>query len=320
MEIGGAQAADSETRFETKEEKLGRAPDLHAPPLEQDKNQTKSLQPQAGPSAPQADATPPGVEGRNAEISSLVSPILVIKEAQPGAQVFVDDKLTAAIDSDGQAKISSLNPGQHDLRLSLNGYEDYNQRVDVAAGQASRIVAKLEPFEPPILAEPRKTAALVSPILPPVNSLVPSLAPSIPDFVLERTLKGHSSWVTAVAFSADGQRLASGSWDETVKFWDVSTGQELGTMASKMKEVQALAFSRDGHWLATENPPTLLSFGTPRQDRKYGHFLAISLLGFWAIAGFIRLPSVPMATGWHRAWMTRLFDFGTLRRGEPYAI
>ena len=253
MEIGGAQAGNSEAKSETKEEKLGRAPELHTAPLEQDQNQTKSRQPQAGPSAPQADSTPPGVEGRNTEISSLVSPILVIKEAQPGAQVFVDDKLTAAIDSDGQAKISSLNPGQHNLRLSLNGYEDYNQRVDVVAGQTSSIVAKLEPFEPPILAEPRKTAALVSPIPPPVNSIIPSLVPSIPDFVLERTLKGHSSWVTAVAFSADGQRLASGSWDQTVKFWDVSTGQELGTMASKMKEVQALAFSRDGHWLATEN-------------------------------------------------------------------
>ena len=253
MEIGGAQAGNSETNSKTKEEKLGRAPELHTPPLEQENNQTKSRQPQAGPSAPHSDSTPPGVEGRNPEISSLVSPILVIKEAQPGAQVFVDDRLTAAIDSGGQAKISSLNPGQHDLRLSLNGYEDYDQRVDVAVGQTSSIVAKLEPFEPPMLAEPGKTVALVSPILPPVNSLVPSLARSIPDFVLERTLKGHSSWVTAVAFSADGHRLASGSWDQTVKFWDVSTGHELGTMASKMKEVQALAFSRDGHWLATEN-------------------------------------------------------------------
>ncbi len=253
MEIGGAQAGNSEAKSETKEEKLGRAPEMHAAPLEQDKNQTKSRQPQAGPSAPQADSTPPGVEGRNPEISSLISPILVINQAQPGAQVFVDDKLAAAIDSNGKAKISSLNSGQHNLRLTLNGYEDYNQRVDVVAGQTSSIVAKLEPFEPPILAEPRKTAALISPIPPPAKALVPSLIPSIPDFVLERTLKGHSSWVTAVAFSADGQRLASGSWDQTVKLWDVSTGQELGTMASKMKEVQALAFSRDGHWLATEN-------------------------------------------------------------------
>src|SRR6202011_5182248 len=93
---------------------------------------------------------------------------------------------------------------------------------------------------------------------------VPELAPSVtaaiepaaisrPDFVLNHTLKGHSGWVTGVAFSSDGRRLASGSWDQTVKLWDVPTGKELNVVGSKMKEVQALAFSRDGHWLAVEN-------------------------------------------------------------------
>src|SRR4029077_18180423 len=44
-----------------------------------------------------------------------------------------------------------------------------------------------------------------------------------------------------------------GSWDQTVKFWDVPTGQEISTVGRKMQEVQAVALSRDGHWLAAEN-------------------------------------------------------------------
>jgi WD40 repeat protein len=34
---------------------------------------------------------------------------------------------------------------------------------------------------------------------------------------------GHSADVTSVAFSPDGQTLASGSWDNTIKLWDVIT-------------------------------------------------------------------------------------------------
>jgi WD40 repeat protein len=76
---------------------------------------------------------------------------------------------------------------------------------------------------------------------------------TVPGFVLDRTLKGHSGWVTAVAFTADGRRLASGGWDQTVKLWDVATGQGLGNIASEIKGVEALAFSHDGHWLAVES-------------------------------------------------------------------
>ena len=38
---------------------------------------------------------------------------------------------------------------------------------------------------------------------------------------LIQTLAGQSDWAMAVAFSADGRRITSGSDDETIKVWDV---------------------------------------------------------------------------------------------------
>lgn len=59
------------------------------------------------------------------------------------------------------------------------------------------------------------------------------------DFSLARTLGGHRGWVTAVAFSADARLLASGSWDQTVKFWDVSSGREVQTLAPQSSGIEA---------------------------------------------------------------------------------
>src|SRR5262249_15368626 len=86
---------------------------------------------------------------------------------------------------------------------------------------------------------PLKSAATIPGGTPPPAAPVAIEAAilSRPAFVLDRTFKGHSSWVTSVAFSPDGRRLASGSWDQTVKFWDVPTGHELDTLGRKMKEV-----------------------------------------------------------------------------------
>jgi eukaryotic-like serine/threonine-protein kinase len=64
------------------------------------------------------------------------------------------------------------------------------------------------------------------------------------------TLKGHGASVESVAFSPDGQRLASGSYDQTVKIWDSATGKELFDLKGHSGPVTSVAFSPDGQRLA----------------------------------------------------------------------
>jgi len=56
-------------------------------------------------------------------------------------------------------------------------------------------------------------------------------------------LRGHSSWVRTVAFSPDGQTLASGSDDATIKLWDLRTGRERCTLTGHTRPVYSVAFS-----------------------------------------------------------------------------
>jgi len=65
------------------------------------------------------------------------------------------------------------------------------------------------------------------------------------------TLPGITEAAHFVAFSPDGKRLASASWDKTVKVWDAQTGQELLTCKGHAGIVGSVAFSPDGKRLVS---------------------------------------------------------------------
>ena len=65
------------------------------------------------------------------------------------------------------------------------------------------------------------------------------------------TLQGHSRGVTSVSFSPDGTKVASGSYDNTVKLWDVTSGECLQTLEGHSSIVFSVSFSPDGTKVAS---------------------------------------------------------------------
>ena len=65
-------------------------------------------------------------------------------------------------------------------------------------------------------------------------------------------LRGHGKEVVSLAFSPDGRILASGSWDGTVRLWNLADGQPIDTLRGfyVAYSAGALAFSSDGGRLA----------------------------------------------------------------------
>ncbi|GCA74180.1 protein TolB [Microcystis aeruginosa NIES-2520] len=64
-------------------------------------------------------------------------------------------------------------------------------------------------------------------------------------------LEGHDFWVNSVNFSLDGKTLVSGSWDNTIKLWNVETGQEIRTLKGHDGLVFSVNFSPDGKTLVS---------------------------------------------------------------------
>lgn len=65
---------------------------------------------------------------------------------------------------------------------------------------------------------------------------------------LLHSLKGHTSSIMCVAFSPNGEYIASGGgdWDNTVKLWKASTGEYIRTFRGAKHRIEGLSFSPSG--------------------------------------------------------------------------
>jgi WD40 repeat protein/Flp pilus assembly protein TadD len=85
----------------------------------------------------------------------------------------------------------------------------------------------------------------------PDTFLVPRPAFDPAKLTLLCTLNGHNDEVNGIAISPDGNTLASGSDDNSIKLWELPSGRELRTLIGHTNHVYSVVFSPDGRILAS---------------------------------------------------------------------
>jgi WD40 repeat protein len=74
---------------------------------------------------------------------------------------------------------------------------------------------------------------------------------NLPDTQPIYTLMGHSHIVNSLAMSADAKFLVSGSQDQTIRVWNLATGELVHTLKGHRDSVNAVALSPDGQIIAS---------------------------------------------------------------------
>lgn len=108
---------------------------------------------------------------------------------------------------------------------------------------------------------------------PEADAALRQVVDSVP--VLLQTFSGHTDRVVTADFSPDGKTLATGSADQTIRLWDVTTGQELHQLQGHTRVVWSLDFSPDGQQLVSagfDNTVRLWDVATGAEIRRFeGH-------------------------------------------------
>jgi len=100
----------------------------------------------------------------------------------------------------------------------------------------------------------------------------------------QKRLKGHSHFVQDVAISSDGQFALSGSWDATLRLWDLNTGQTTRRFVKHSKDVLSVAFSADNRQIVSGS-----------RDRS---------INLWNTLGQCKFTIDNAAAGAHTEWVS----------------
>lgn len=100
-----------------------------------------------------------------------------------------------------------------------------------------------------------------------------------------RALRGHNHFVSDVVISSDGQFALSGSWDATLRLWDINSGVCTRRFVGHTKDVLSVAFSADNRQIVSGSRDKTVKLWNTLGECKYtivedGHSEWVSCVQF----------------------------------------
>ncbi len=84
-----------------------------------------------------------------------------------------------------------------------------------------------------------------------------------------KSLHGHNHFVSCLALNSDNTKLVSGSWDKTIRLWDLPTAKSQDIFNGHTKDVLSVAFSHDERLIFSGGMDNSLKYWNTQGDLRY---------------------------------------------------
>lgn len=127
-----------------------------------------------------------------------------------------------------------------------------------------------------------------------------------------RRMTGHGHFVEDLAISSDGQFALSGSWDGTLRLWDLTSGNTTRRFVGHKKDVLSVAFSADNRQIVSGSRDRTIALWNTIGQLKFqiteeGHNDWVSCVRF---SPNVDAPLI-VSAGWDK--LVKVWDLSTLK-------